>query len=196
MTLSKLRELVRLRIRDTKKPYFFSDQEIDANINEAQREACTRAFLIEDDEVTTVDIVTGECRYDLDPRVIDVLDISIGTTNPQSFTDGWTLTEGKLLLEREPVADDVLTLRAYLLPSAEMVDDDDEPEIREVHQTRMLDWAISLCFQVQDADAFDQNAADRYAAKFSESFGDRPNALTMRNWRDKSIHVVNGNGYI
>lgn len=193
MNLSELRKLVRLRTRDTVKPYLCSDAEIDANINEAQREACSRALLIEDDEITEVEITTDETRYDLDPRVIDVMDI---TVDGRPFTDGWTLTEGKLLLESLPRANSTLTLHAYLLPSAEMVSDDDEPEIRPVHHVRMLDWAISLCFQSPDADMFDQQAADRYAMKFTESFGERPSALTQRNYRDKSGKSVMDGGYI
>ena len=48
MTLSELRTLTRQRLRDTVKPYFVSDLEIDAYLNEAEREACERALLIED----------------------------------------------------------------------------------------------------------------------------------------------------
>ena len=85
MNLLELRNLVRLRIRDTVSPYLCSNAEIDANINEAQREACTRALLIEDDEITEVEITTDERRYAIDPRVIDVVDISV---DGRPFTDG------------------------------------------------------------------------------------------------------------
>jgi hypothetical protein len=47
MTLQELRSLVRRRMRDTGTPPLIDDDEIDANLNEAQREACVRALLIE-----------------------------------------------------------------------------------------------------------------------------------------------------
>jgi hypothetical protein len=56
MTLQELRSLVRRRMRDNGTPPLIDDDEIDANLNEAQREACVRALLIEDDvdlDVTT-----------------------------------------------------------------------------------------------------------------------------------------------
>ena len=196
MNLSELRKLVRLRIRDQAKPYLCSDDEINANLNEAQREACVRSQLIEDDEITQIDINTTERRYDIDPRIIDVMSISIGTTAIRDFLDGWTLTEKKLILDRYPGADDTLTLHCLLLPSAEMVEDEDAPEIRPVHHTQMLDWAISLCYSSADADMFNQKLADRFAMKFTQTFGERPNVLSLRNRRDKSIRAVSYNGGI
>lgn len=196
MNLSDLRKLVRTRIKDKVKPYLCSDDEIDANLNEAQREACVRAQLIEDDEITQIEINTAEKRYDLDPRIIDVLSISIGTTSVRDFLDEWTLTESKLILARYPGADDTLTLHCTLLPSADMANNDDEPEIRPVFHTQMADWAISLCYASPDADMFNQSESDRYAMKFAQTFGERPNALALRNHRDKSSRTIANNGYI
>ena len=48
MNLSELRAKVRLRLRDTAKPYLVSDDEIDDSLNEAEREAAFRALLIRD----------------------------------------------------------------------------------------------------------------------------------------------------
>lgn len=198
MNLSELRKLVRTKTRDNRAPFLASDAEIDANLNEAQREACSRACLIEDSISTTIDISPTDTQYDLDPRIIDVIDITItiGTSEPSEFTDGWTLTETKLILDRAPSSEATLTLHAYLLPSAEMISDTDEPEIRPVYHAQMAEWAISLFYLVQDADMFDQNAADRYADRFTRAFGERPNALTQRNRRSKVARTVTYNGYI
>lgn len=196
MNLLELRNLVRTRIRDKVKPYLCSDDEINANLNEAQREACIRAQLIEDDEITQIEINTAERRYSLDQRIIDVFSISIGADGQREFTDGWTLTEGQLILDRFPGAADTLTLHCLLLPSADMEGDEDEPEIRPVFHSMMADWAISLCFSAPDADLFNQSESDRYAAKFTQSFGERPNVLALRNRRDKSARTVANNGYI
>lgn len=193
MNLSELRQLVRTRTRDSAAPYAFSDEEIDANLNEAQSEACERAHLIEGE--LTIDITTTELRYDLDPRIIDVLSISINLDSPREFT-GWTLTETQLVLDRYPTSDDTLTLNCYLLPENEMTGDGDEPEIRAVYHRKMADWAISLCFLIPDTDIYDGNAAERYANSFIKTFGDKPDARARRNQRDKSPRVVTCNNYI
>lgn len=197
VNLSELRAAVRRRLRDVTEPTLWSNSEIDANLNEAEREACVRALLIEDNssQLTQIDVTTDETRYVIDPRVIDVISIE-AASNPGIPFYGWTITEGYLVLDRPPSADDTLTIRCYRLPLSDMEADDDTPEIRAMHHDRMCDWAISLCYLVPDADAFDQQASDRYAARFTQSFGERHSALTMRNHRDKSACVVSGNGYI
>ena len=197
MTLYELRKLVRLRLRDTKEPYLISDEEIDANLNDAQREACVRALLIEDTTLTTINIDPDNTHYQIDPRIVDVIDISIGSNPAREYTDGWTLTEKYLILDTAPSTEDVLTLHCYLLPSKEMVDDYDEPEIRPIYHTQMIDWAISLCYLIPDADMFNKASSDLYDARFTRSFGERPSAaLTMRNRRSKTLRSVAYNSYI
>ena len=196
MKLYELRNLVRSRTRDTATPPLMSDSEIDANLNEAQREACIRALLLEDDVSATIDINTTDKRYALDPRVIDVIDISIGTDKPREYTEGWTLTDGYLELDQVPAAEDTLTLHCYLLPESNMEDDDDEPEIRPIHHEALADWAIHLYYLIPDADMFDGKAADRYLSRFTMAFGERPSALTLRNRRSKTTRCVLNNGYI
>lgn len=187
MNLCELRDLVRARTRDTKAPYLSTDEEIDANLNEAQREACVRALLIEDE--ITINLNTTDTKYQIDPQVIDVIGI-------EGFYEDWTLTEQYLVLNKVPSADATLTLHVYRLPSADLASDDDEPEIRPVYHTQMADWAIYLHYMTPDADMFDANAAERYAARFVQSFGERPNALTHRNRRSKTARSVAYNGYI
>ena len=139
MKLSELRALVRGRIRDTVKPYLVTDQEIDDNLNEAEREACERAQLIEDFDSFTIDLEPGVTRYSLDPRIIDVIDIIIGTEDQREFSDGWTLTETHLVLDRSPVSADTLTLHCYRLPKSPMKDANDTPEIRDTYHRNMAD---------------------------------------------------------
>lgn len=186
MNLSELRDYVRLKVRDFAVPPFFKDAEIDDNLNEAQREACIRAHLIE--TVVELDINTTDITYPLDPSIIDVVSIA-------DFYDAWTLTETSLVLDRAPNADKTLLMTCYMLPS-EMSEDDDSPEIRDVYHRTMAEWAISLCYLVPDSDSFDQQASDRYAARFANTFGERPNAMTQRNRRSKTGRVIQNNGYI
>ena len=178
-------------MRDNSNPPLVSDEEIDANLNEAQRETCVRALLIEED--VDLAITTTSLRYKLSPKIIDV--IGITTSDGRPFSDEWTLTETTLELDKLPTADDTLTLRCYLLPD-DMESDDDEPSIRSVYHVQMVDWAISLCYLLPDPDLFDEQASKRFEARFVQSFGDRPNALTHRNMRSKTAKCVVNNGYI
>lgn len=191
MTRQELRSLVRQRMRDNGDPPLVSDDEIDSNLNEAQRETCVRALLIEED--VDLAITTTSLRYKLSPKIIDV--IGITTSDGRPFSDEWTLTETTLELDKLPTADDTLTLRCYLLPD-DMESDDDEPSIRSVYHVQMVDWAISLCYLLPDPDLFDEQASKRFEARFVQSFGDRPNALTHRNMRSKTAKCVVNNGYI
>ncbi len=191
MTRQELRSLVRQRMRDNSNPPLVSDDEIDANLNEAQRETCVRALLIEED--VDLAITTTSLRYKLSPKIIDV--IGITTSDGRPFSDEWTLTETTLELDKLPTADDTLTLRCYLLPD-DMESDDEEPSIRSVYHVQMVDWAISLCYLLPDPDLFDEQASKRFEARFVQSFGDRPNALTHRNLRSKTSKCVVYNGYI
>lgn len=196
MNLSELRDLVRQRTRDTIKPYFVTDEEIDTNLNEAEREACRRALLLEDFDSFTIELNTTDTRYELDPRVIDVISIKIGADSPRDFTDSWTLTETHLILDRVPATVDTLTLHCYRLPLEDMRSDSAEPEIRALYHSQMADWAISLSYLTPDAELFNPDAAARYEARFTQSFGERPSALTRRNQRSKYTRRVTYNGAI
>lgn len=191
MTLQELRSLVRRRMRDNGNPPLIDDDEIDFNLNEAQREACIRALLIEDD--VDLGVTTTDLRYKLDPKIIDVIGISTSAGN--QFYDAWTLTETHFELAGLPTSDETLTLRCYLLPE-DMEADDDEPEIRPAYHVQMADWAISRCYLLPDSELFDEQASQRYEARFVQSFGDRPNALTHRNRRSKPAKCIVNNGYI
>ena len=195
MTLSELRTLTRQRLRDTVKPYFVSDLEIDAYLNEAEREACERALLIEDHDSFTIDLTTTDTRYPIDPRIIDVIDITIGTEIQRPFTDGWTLTETHLILDHLPTVADVLTLHCYRLPTRDM-GDSDEPEIRAVHHFQLTDWALHRCYLIPDSELFNPDASARSLGAFIQSFGERPSALVRRNQRSKTPRRVAYNGAI
>ena len=197
MNLSDLRDLARIRLRDTSTPPLWSDDEIDANLNEAEREACVRALLIEDwtSDVTQIYVTTAEKEYEISDLLIDIRWIE-ANDNPGIKLSGWTLTEGLLAFDCFPSKDETITLRCYRLPAKKMEDDDDKPEIRAMHHDRMIDWALSLCYLTPDADGFDQAASDRYAARFTQSFGERFSALTQKNQRSKALRTVSCNGYI
>lgn len=184
-------------MRDTVKPYLVSDEEIDANLNEAEREAAFRALLIRDNTsaLTQININCSETEYAISPLIIDVIGIA-AESNPNCTFTGWTLNESTLILSELPSYEDVLALDCYRLPLRDMEDDEDEPEVRAIHHDRMIEWALSLCYLTPDADLFDQAASDRYANRFAQNFGERLSARTMTNHRSKTGKYVANNGYM
>ena len=121
MNLSAFRDEARFRLKDEARPYFWKDEWLDGAINEAEREACLRARLIEDSSgvLTSIDLKTTDKRYDLDPRIIDVLGCELDSHRGSAFA-GWTLTESELVLADYPSADDTLLMTVIRLPMEEM----------------------------------------------------------------------------
>lgn len=120
-----------------------------------------------------------------------------GDPDHYAFTDnesGDGLTGGRLLLHRFPTADTVLELSCYRRPLAPMELDTDEPEIPANLQTRMLDWALFLAYDTRDADAQDAQRAERYAARFAASFGERiPADVARKRLRHRAPKVIPNN---
>ncbi len=191
MNLLALRTECRTRLGDLEQPFFWTDKWLDERINEAEREACIRARLIEDSSsvASSLEIVTTEKRYALHPSVLDVLSCEL-ESNPGSPLGGWTLTESAFVFADYPKADDVLLMTVIRMPLNAMTDKKDEPEIRAHHHARLVPWVLSLAYMVHDADTFDPKAAQRNEAEFENYFGQRPTANVQRKHRAKTGHVV------
>ena len=91
MNLGELRSDFRGRVCDTKKPYLWSDREVDGYINEALIEAVDRGLMIYDRESFTVDVAVGVTDYALDKSIIRV-NAALVTSK-----DGVALDEPELL---------------------------------------------------------------------------------------------------
>ena len=196
MNLSAIRDEARFRLKDEARPYFWKDEWLDGAINEAEREACLRARLIEDSSeiLTSIDLKTTNKRYDLDPRIIDVLGCELDSHRGSAFI-GWTLTESELVLADYPGADDTLLMTVIRLPMEEMTNDDDAPEIRSHHHIRLVDWVEHRAYAVKDADKFSPGESDKALARFEQSFGRRPDANVQRKHRAKTGRVVRMNPF-
>lgn len=84
MDLAWLRDRFRTRVDDREEPMLWSDADVDAFLNEAQREAAVRARLFRDEttpSICQVTLVAGQTRYLLDPRVIEVIHARINGEN-------------------------------------------------------------------------------------------------------------------
>lgn len=185
MTLSELRAVWRLQVEDVAQPYLWSDAEFAVWLNEAEQEACIRAWLLRDTSQTVATVV-DQTDYALDAGVIDVASIKIGG---EPFA-GWDLYETTLILDAAPTAVETLSLTVFRLPSTTIANDTDSPEIAAKHHLRLLDWVRFRAYSKKDAETFDPNAAAQAEAQFERSFGRRHDANVQRKHRRKSARVV------
>lgn len=184
MNLSELRAAFRLRADDNAKPYLWSDEEVDMYLNEAQMEAAISAFLIS--KSIDLDLTAGQQEYEVPAYVLKTHSIAQDEVN-LAFTDNG---HGVITLARAPTADATVKMIAFCLPSKPMASDSDSPEVHSKHHYRMLDWALRCAYLKHDADAFDQQAADRHEALFERSFGYRHTANAQRKQRDNKPPIV------
>ncbi len=187
MNLAELRDFCRQRTGDVQEPYLWGSPEWNAWLNEAEREACIRARLIEDWDSVVITAAAGESRFALPDYVLDVERVELPDGRELKHFEA---TRTSLILPRplrEPVT---LTCHVIRLPKQDMVDDTDEPEIPARWHQRMTDWAIRCAHLKQDSETFDQQAADRYEARFTASFGMAHSANVQRKHRRNSPRVT------
>lgn len=191
MNRAAIRKESRFRLKDMAKPYFWTDEWLDAAISEAEREACIRARLIEDDssEAARLSVSPDSVRYALHPSVIDVVACELDSRPGIPFA-AWTLGESDLVLSEAPDADDTLLMTVIRTPLKDMAADDDEPEIGQRHHLNLIGWVEYRAYSVHDADRFDPDGAERGLARFEAAFGQRQTANVQRKHRRKTPRVV------
>lgn len=213
-TLPELRADLRRRLDDQSFPYLWEDDELTAYLNEAEREAATRALLIRD--TTTADVVNLtvaadaewvdlhwsilkiEYAYIIDPvsgqkRQIremgeDDLNESDGVRSAKGTPSRFVHVEPQIRLWPIPSAEIDVELIVRRLPLVDMADGTDPvsaPEIHRQHHYRMLDWAIRCAYLKRDSDAYDEKLAAKHEALFEASFGTMNDANVRRKHNQK-----------
>lgn len=196
MNLGELRDRFRRETNDLVKPYFWSDDELVAWLNEAQEEACRRALLLVDStsDAAVIDLSAGDIGADLHPSVIFVRRAIRG--NGQALiprvarsmdeeAPGWELAQPSTpyvfvpdwqtgYLRFYPPAKNAETIRLTVVrtPLNPMVNDEDAPEIRSQYHAYLLDWVKSRAYGKQDADSYDPKKADFHEKQFILRFGE------------------------
>lgn len=203
MNLQKLRDLFRSSIRDTKKPYLVSDPEADEFANDAQVEACRRARLMVDStsDLAQPSITQGDPLVPKDSRIISLRVACLQSTRTplrkrtvrmmdEEFP-GWRTNANQsrplaivvdydkdyYFLYPVPNASDTLLTTVTREPLAEMVDDEDEPEIPTRYHGSLVHWMKKRAYSLPDADLFNVDYAKAAEAEFSAEFGPAPSAL-------------------
>lgn len=221
MNLGELRTGFRNRSGDTKKPYLWSDPEVDGYINEALIEAVDRGLMIYDRESFTVDVEVGVIDYALDKSIIRVNEVLVtskdgvaldepeqlrlaeresGFMYHQQFghhhdLQGYRIDEdGTFVLDATPTTVATLSLAVYRYADA-LKDEGDEPEIPEMYHAKLLEWALKLAYLKQDADAYDPSASDRHDAEFTRTFGPPKTAQQHRQRLRRAARSIKTPGF-
>jgi hypothetical protein len=219
MNLSGLRDSFRARAGDTKKPYLWSDLEVDAYINEAYTEAVDRGLVIYDRESFTVDVEVGITDYQLPPAIIRVIGAAVtsrsGVDLPESepepmrlsnrrydftsreFVDGAAYRideDGMFVLASSPTEAAVIALEVHRYPDM-LEGDDDEPVVMAIYHQKMLSWALKLAYLKPDADTFDLGLSDKHDEEFTRTFGPPKTAQDHRQRRRRQARSYKTPGY-
>lgn len=200
----------RVRAMDTVKPYLWPDRELAGWFSEAEEEAAVRARLIFDtDEIT---VGTGETgKIDLPPRLFDIqyaelraadgsiTEIAGGSRRElDRLRPGWRSNverptnyvhdDKSLYLSAIPDQDYTLYVEFFRLPKAALEEDEDTPEINEVHHMNLVDWVLFRAYAKPDADAFNPEKSKESEAAFVSYFGKRSNADIRRRQNASRPH--------
>lgn len=198
MTLSELRAAARRRLDDSVAPYGWTDEDLDAWINEACREASLRGNLTR--QSLTVSVVSGTATTTLDTSVVYVERIKLAsdgrilTRTTRDWLDArcfnWEATtetptrffiKGRsLTLYPKPVADDTLTMVAICTPAL-LASDSAEPDLDEFYHIQLLEWVMYRAGQQRDVD-FTLPNPEQYESNFTRYFGPRPSARVLQAW--------------
>ncbi len=214
MNLGELIKACRLKSGDTGKPFFWSDPEWIAYLNEAVSEACIRARLIVSDDIE-IDLCAGEAYADYPCNVWSIRRVQVPGRKSLSLVDremldsgeviGWMERtgdpiacyeiDGRLRLYPIPESNEIAIVEAFCTPKRELSQPTDKPEIHDRLHMKLIDWALHRAFSKIDADTFDPGRASAHEGEFEKTFGPRPDETKMRRMRINVVRRVVGHSF-
>jgi hypothetical protein len=200
---------------DNTSELLWSNESLSRYINEAEIQAVRRCLPIKDFTTYTIDVVAAKHTYDVDPKIIRVLDIDSDDTGlPLTKTEyeelrnvqNWRTVTGtvtdylidyeakKIRLYKIPTETDTLNLTVYRLPlkTLDWEHQDRIPEIREEYHIPMLHYAAFLAYSKQDADVFDPQKAAYHLQQFNSEFSDTSAYSETRKRREGKRTITYG----
>lgn len=201
-------------LADTAAPYLWSDEEVVTYLNDAEKEACERALLIEDrmtPAVCSIALVANQADYPLHESILKIKRLAFRgraldeTSVEQMDNDDpqWETRKGEprqfiysetagLRMVPTPVAAEPIALTVYRLPLEALSADNEsgEPEVLPRHHMRLLRWVYRCAYLKHDSETYNPDKAEIHEAAFQASFGIREDANVMRKHRDRAPNVV------
>lgn len=217
MDLAGLIEAYRVAASDRALPYLVEDAELTAFFNEAERQACIRARLIHESantNICTIPVVSGDSVCPLHPSVYELDHLAFMADGETRFTpvrlvsqewlsskfDDWRDMSGApeyaiqsdtaLRLIPRPDRDGALRLEGYRTPKAEMVANDDTPEINTLHHAHLVHWVLFRAYSIPDSELLDLEKAAKAEQDFTRYFGPMPDADLRRITREDVPQAV------
>lgn len=217
MTLEDLIARYRTDANDKVVPYFCTDSEVTAWINDAVNEACLRGRLIHessDDDIIKIAVIANTSVYQLHAALYELDYVSFALPDEESSpvklvsrewlddnVSNWRYLTGdpefgiqsdkSIRLVPKPENNGTLIMEGYRLPVAPLVEQADEPEINPEHHRHLINWALHKGFSMPDAEFFDAKRAAEAEEKFIKYFGLRPDYDMRRKVREDEVqHVV------
>jgi len=203
-------------MKDAKKPYFFSDDDLDTWLNEAEVEAARRAFLLVDSTsvAASVDLAAGDLGAELHESVIYIRRARLASTGrpltpkvartmdemvpswessepstPITFVPDWQT--GYLRTWPPTNIDDTVLMTVVRKPLKPMSRDTDTPEVKGHYHLMLLDWAKHRAYSTPDSDFFDPKKADKHETAFIRNFGQA--APIDEHWAQEQYFDVGAN---
>lgn len=217
MDLAELIAQVRVDSDDLEVPYFSSDANITAWLNESEAEACIRSLLIHDTStpaVCTIAVTAGVSVYPLHSAIIEITRAGFTPTGTDTeqvlyLTDiteldriypSWRKytelpkyaiqNDTTIQLACKPSTDGALALECHRLPLKNIEDQTTEsPEIGRIHHRHLVQWALHRAYSRPDAEIFNPNKSATALAEFTRVFGLRPDADYRKAAQANRPHV-------
>ena len=211
MTLNELLRHLRYNLlRDVTEPHLWGVDEMTRVLNEAQGLFARRTHILTDDssDLTVLKLKPGKPRYQLDPRIIHVLEVRDDTGRllmdrrrrqlPRSLGEGkplaYTLGSGASSIRVSPAPDDEYEYEMLVArrPKKGLTMGHEEPEIPEEYHLTLCDWAAYRLLRNNDAEGANADAAEGFMVEWERAvieakrdamrwrMGSNPNAT--RNW--------------
>ncbi|ULJ66645.1 hypothetical protein [Wielerella bovis] len=203
MTVEELIARFRVLANDKVEPFFWSDDDVLAWLNDALQEAVVCGRLLHRFDAT-VPVLAGQSVFRLPERVFEVdcvvlecagQRVGLPLLSPELAREQRdddvcaVLTDTEVLLRPAADMDGTLWVSGYRLPAV-LVDEDDVPEIFEFHHVHLLDWVLHKAFSVPDAEVFDPQRSALAEMEFTRYFGLRPDSDLRRITREDVPHSV------
>jgi hypothetical protein len=205
MTTLELITAVRSILDDENTPYKWADSAVIRYLNEAEEQACRRAYLLIDGKTASVCAFTvsvSVASFMLHSKVLQIKRMEVGSTviplkqktrdELDELVTGWvSLTGVPDTFIHEANNEVILAPIAQSLTSANMIvarlplnsfstGSAEAPEIPAEYHNDLVDWALKRAYERRDPDTQDLRLSQFYESRFTVRFGPLPTAKVER----------------